>query len=660
MLTPRGWMLLFLDVLLLVFVVVFYSTTLAVICLALLSWFLGEWLLFVVRVGLVRRGLSVWRQVRDERGAVDSLWAGWNFEVEVELRATGSVGVPYARVSDWVPFNVERIRGEVETDGPLGKGRPLRLSYRMHCRSAGQVRFEGVGVQFCDLHGLFYLEIFVAGPRVFRVLPPLTDIKGHAPAAKRHNLMPLFGIHRHRRPGSGSELLDLREYFPGDPPKTIAWKASARRDKLMTKEFESEVPVRCTLFVDTSHSVRVGRQGGNALARLIEISSGVVQASLGARDLTGLCLFDEKSTAAVRPARGRRHLIQLLHRLADAASLAPSSGETKLPLVLPLAYGLAYEVYPEQFRQDLNAFPWYLPVLFPQPAWTMRRPAWGDRLATRLNWFAPRMLALGLFSFASLVSFSLVLVASGEVRSALGAVAWGFGSLFLGAAPMALTLPFNTLRLLSGVRGRQYLQRKRLAALLAVRHGLGPGGLPLLMEDEERLTVHLQRFLAEHQVPYPLSLYDDKGRYLFTSPEKVHELSGGLLAAVGKGHDNELFVLLADLLELDEPALEPLLRAIKVARARHHRVLVVCPWPPGVPPPSEKPRRRRRRRRGEPDWLRRAVLDAMFGRLHRAFRKLRRTFARLGVQVVCAENADSVSLILRRLDQLRSVQRGAR
>ena len=177
------------------------------------------------------------------------------------------------------------------------------------------------------------------------------------------------------------------------------------------------------------------------------------------------------------------------------------------------------------------------------------------------------------------------------------------------------------------------MQRKRLAALLAVHHDLGPGGLARLLEDEDQLSVHLQRFLAEHQVPFPLSLYDDKGRYLFASPEKVQTLSRNLLAAVGKGHDNELFVLLADLLELDD-ALDPLIRAVKVARARHHRILIVCPWPPGVPPPGERPRRRRQRRPGDADWLRNALLDAMFSRLYRAFRKLRRTFARLGVQVV--------------------------
>src|SRR5439155_22878703 len=120
----------------------------------------------------------------------------------------------------------------------------------------------------------------------------------------------------------------LRDYLPGDPPKTIAWKVSARRDRLITKEFESEVPVRCTLFVDISHSVRVGPppltlpsppaeggegrmsltlppppaeggegrvRGRNALASLVEISAAVAQANAGVRDLTGIGLFDEQA-----------------------------------------------------------------------------------------------------------------------------------------------------------------------------------------------------------------------------------------------------------------------------------------------------------------------------------------------------------------------------
>jgi len=124
-----------------------------------------------------------------------------------------------------------------------------------------------------------------------------------------------------------SELLDLRDYIPGDPPKTIAWKVSARRDRLITKEFESEVPIRCTLFVDTSQSVRIGAPGSNALARIVEISAAVAQASAGVRDLTGLCLFDGHRTVRyLRPARGARHLVQVLNLLTDADSIRLRDG----------------------------------------------------------------------------------------------------------------------------------------------------------------------------------------------------------------------------------------------------------------------------------------------------------------------------------------------
>src|SRR5205807_7342783 len=114
--------------------------------------------------------------------------------------------------------------------------------------------------------------------------PALVDAEGKTATSKRHNLLPPPGINRLLRPGTGSELLDLRDYLPGDPPKTIAWKVSARRDRLITKDFESEVPVRCTLFLDTSNSVRLGPPGKNALARLVEIAATVAQAAAGTRD----------------------------------------------------------------------------------------------------------------------------------------------------------------------------------------------------------------------------------------------------------------------------------------------------------------------------------------------------------------------------------------
>ena len=127
-----------------------------------------------------------------------------------------------------------------------------------------------------------------------------------------------------------------------------------------------------------------------------------------------------------------------------------------------------------------------------------------------------------------------------------------------------------------------------------------------------------------------------------------------LLRAVGKGHDNELFVLLVDLLELVDQ-LEPLLRAIKVTLARHHQVMLICPWPPGIPPPRSKEERLPR----ATDPIVRADLSSSLrqvtaARFHRAYQQLRRRFVRLGVPVICADSRDPARLILQRLDRLRA------
>jgi uncharacterized protein (DUF58 family) len=627
MLTRRGWWLL-LTVLVVLFAALWTDTPgAAVLALTLLLWFVASWLQFQVRAVLVHGRLRVVRQVADAHGPVQSLWSGRQFRVRVRLVNDSRVGLVFARIDERVPLGVKRLSGTTHAEGRLG-AEPLEVSYAVACPAPGVVRFEGLAVQFADVQGFFYRRVFVQAVRRYRILPPLADAKGRFPTAKRHNRLPLIGAHRHRRPGSGSELLDLRDYLPGDPPKMIAWKASARRDRLMTKEFESEVPIRCTLFVDTSASVRVGLPGHNALAGVVELAAVVAQANTRARDLTGLCLFDEHGSNYVKPARSRRQLVHLFNLLADAASLTPATGEAAVARLLPLAYGLAEEVYPQLLESELNAFPWWLPLAFPQPAASLRRlPPRSDTLGERLR------------------------------RGAAYSRNWLFQNLAARVSP---------------VHWRHYRWRKQLAAVLALRQGLGAGGIGLLLEDDERFVLAMQRFLNEHHVPFELPLYGPHGEYLFAAPAKVSVLARALQAAVGRGRDNELFVLLADLLDLPQQ-LGPLLAAVRLAAARHHHVLVVCPWPRGVAPPdrtgAESMAGERRYRealaavargnRGD-QALRLVLRHTTALRLHRAFNDVRHAFARLGVSVLCAQHDDSALAVLHRMERLRVQERGVR
>src|SRR6516225_7967402 len=104
MLTGRGlWFLLF-SLAMLAAGLRAQNTTLGVLSLTLVLWFFWQWLLFCLRVHGLAGRLHAARQVRDERGLVDNLWAGQSFQVNVQLQLRGPLGLPYVKVADRLPF----------------------------------------------------------------------------------------------------------------------------------------------------------------------------------------------------------------------------------------------------------------------------------------------------------------------------------------------------------------------------------------------------------------------------------------------------------------------------------------------------------------------------------------------------------------------------
>ncbi|MFL5244999.1 MAG: DUF58 domain-containing protein [Gemmataceae bacterium] len=654
MLTRRGWWFLMALVGLLILGVLVPFVGLAVVALGLLIWFFSEWVAFAIRVRLVVPKLRVVREVRDERGRVDTLWAGRKFRVHFALDSQAELGLPYFVMKDFLPFGVEHVSGPTQIESSLDAEEYIEASYRIRCPSAGHVRFEGVSVQVADLQGFFYYRTFVSYPKGYRILPPLLDRKGMASTRKKHNVLPPPGIHRLRRPGTGSELLNLRDYLAGDPPKTIAWKVSARRDRLITKEYESEVPVRCTVFLDTSQAVRLGPADQSLLLPMVELTAIVIQANTRSRDLTGLCLFDEHAADFTAPARNAAHVSHVLNVLADTAALTPRSEDAPSEALLNLSHAYAGEVYPNLLHSRNNKIPLLLPWLGSDG------PTKGFSGCMGLVWrVVYYFVALLVFVSQSLLYFRVLeiterhMAENKELSQYIAKPPPEFHYVLLGIAAIYYIRFANGLRRalpqIFSVRRRNLIRRrKRLAALLSAEHGLAPGGAAMLLEDDKMLSRHLQQFLGEHRVPYGLPLYDDRGRYQFSAPTKLETLAKAILHSVRMGHDNELFILAVDLLELEDH-LEPLLRAVSVALARQHQVMLILPLPVGFRlddlPVALDPSLAEERQ---------AVVGlALRERLQRSYRKAAKAFSRKGVAVLRADSKQSVRLILTRMEQIR-------
>lgn len=684
MLTSRGWWLLFTASLMTLVggMLSFQAGDVITLAgLAILSWFIYEWGCFVYQVYFVLPKVVLTREIRDDRKSVPILWANNEFDVFIRLKVPQGT-LTDVFLEDCIPFVATMLSQHAQAFTTISPQQPGEILYRIKCAAPGEIIFEGVRLRLTDRQGFFYHRRLLRETKRFPVLPRLVGAEGSQRTTKRHNIFPPPGLHRLRQPGGGSELQDLRDYMPGDPPKMIAWKPSARKDKLITKEFESEVPVRATLFVDASESVRVGPISKSKLTRLANLAAGVAEGIAVDRDHVGLSVFDEYGSQMMRPNRSRTHLIDMLHLLAKAAArptpLGPFADADSLS---KLAYPVANELYPELMDVRINE----LSPLSNQPAFggriavilsLMRSLFWNPISDTRRVWFVWLFVTPGLFTF-----FGLLASCAG-LMSGTATIAYAYGNVLIpflrvfGISGWLTVIGFcNFIAFLiwfiHGITGffgegrQRRIRRKQLGLLFATLDQDIPGAEVHYLHDDQIFARRAMKFLAEHQARYPVRLHDIRGRYLFYSRPKLAMLADAINYGVSRGRDNELFVILADLVDLADE-IDPVLQAVRVAISRHHQVIVMIPWQEDIPPPpteapDEYSLKIPRSRLMAEDGMKAIDLELkrdQVERYQKNYITLQKLFGKLGVTVVRAGQEESVQMVLDRLNRMKG--RGVR
>ncbi len=146
------------------------------------------------------------------------------------------------------------------------------------------------------------------------------------------------GAHRTRRPGEGSELVDVRAFQPGDRLRRVDWRVSARRsprlEQLYVRRTQADVDADLLLYLDTRVDVGTraalwavppGRDAagtptpGSSLDLAVRAATSVAGAQLRLGDRVGLVDLANRR-AWLRPGAGRRQLLALRVRLATARS----------------------------------------------------------------------------------------------------------------------------------------------------------------------------------------------------------------------------------------------------------------------------------------------------------------------------------------------------
>jgi len=113
----------------------------------------------------------------------------------------------------------------------------------------------------------------------------------------------------------------VRPYVPGDPRHHVHWPTTARHDQLHAKEFDQETGGDTWLVLDLDQGVQVG-QGERSTEELgVIVAASAAALLLDAGRAVGLVAYGPERRA-VTPARGRGHLWELLHVLAQVRAAA--------------------------------------------------------------------------------------------------------------------------------------------------------------------------------------------------------------------------------------------------------------------------------------------------------------------------------------------------
>jgi uncharacterized protein (DUF58 family) len=145
-----------------------------------------------------------------------------------------------------------------------------------------------------------------------------------------HNRLMTGGIKKIRRIGQSTEFDQIKEYVAGDDVRTLNWKATARRDKLMVNKYQDEKsqPVYC--LVDMGRNMKMPFEQMALLDYAINASLVISNIAHIKSDKPGLITFTHQIHTHVKAERRNSQMSRILEALYNQQTNYSESDFSKL------------------------------------------------------------------------------------------------------------------------------------------------------------------------------------------------------------------------------------------------------------------------------------------------------------------------------------------
>ncbi|HEV8594655.1 MAG TPA: DUF58 domain-containing protein [Thermoplasmata archaeon] len=242
-------------------------------------------------------------------------------EVEVRLRIMNEgPRLAALEIFDNVASSLEVVKGRPHLFLDLRQHEAVEVAYTVAPSVKGEYAIGPLLARTRDALGLRHEEERIEGEATLVVAPRMEDVR--KVQVHPHRVRSLMGLVRSRVIGHGLEFFSMRDYEPGDEIRRVNWKASARRDRLLTNEYEAERSGDAILILDARGESEVGPAARSTTELGITATVSLAAKILETRNRVGL-IVQRDVLDWVYPGYGRRQL----YRIVDALVHVRAGGE---------------------------------------------------------------------------------------------------------------------------------------------------------------------------------------------------------------------------------------------------------------------------------------------------------------------------------------------
>lgn len=190
------------------------------------------------------------------------------------------------------------------------------VTYHFQPQRRGKKQFEAVHVRYPSLHGMWNRIERRPLPSPVRVYPDIRAVRRFDLLARRNRLAEI-GLKLFRLRGRGGEFERLREYRREDEMRDVDWKATAKHERLISREYTIERNQNILILLDCGRSMCNETDGISHLDRGLNAAIILSYIALGQGDNVALMAFSNRIERAVGPVRGKPAIQAVIRQTFD-------------------------------------------------------------------------------------------------------------------------------------------------------------------------------------------------------------------------------------------------------------------------------------------------------------------------------------------------------